>query len=263
MAADERPFSSTGKIDTRSAQCAINPLGLAIYLTCPVQEPVLFNASVFDNIANGLVGTPWETASHDDQMKLVQEAAKLAFAHDFIENLPQGYHTRIGERGGLLSGGQRQRIAIARSVISGPKILLLDEATSALDPHAEATVQKALDHAMQNRTTIVVAHKLATIRKADNIVVMSQGKIMEQGTHEELARKNGIYASLVKAQDIAPANLEQDHGSEGMSTSDEGPEMGDNQSVTRVRTAETQKPAALRDREDHSLYKKIGIIHNI
>ncbi|KAH1571385.1 hypothetical protein KXW39_009270 [Aspergillus fumigatus] len=226
-------------------------------------EPVLFNASVFDNIANGLVGTPWETASHDDQMKLVQEAAKLAFAHDFIENLPQGYHTRIGERGGLLSGGQRQRIAIARSVISGPKILLLDEATSALDPHAEATVQKALDHAMQNRTTIVVAHKLATIRKADNIVVMSQGKIMEQGTHEELARKNGIYASLVKAQDIAPANLEQDHGSEGMSTSDEGPEMGDNQSVTRVRTAETQKPAALRDREDHSLYKKIGIIHNI
>ncbi|EAW17072.1 ABC transporter ATP-binding protein [Aspergillus fischeri NRRL 181] len=227
------------------------------------QEPVLFNASVFENIANGLVGTPWETASHEDQMKLVQEAAKLAFAHEFIENLPQGYHTRIGERGGLLSGGQRQRIAIARSVISEPKILLLDEATSALDPHAEATVQKALDRAMQKRTTIVVAHKLATIRKADNIVVMSQGKIMEQGTHEELARKNGIYASLVKAQDIAPANLEQNHGSGGTSTSDEGPEKEDDQSVARARTAEAQQLAALQDREDHSLYEKTGIIHNI
>lgn len=224
---------------------------------------MLFNASVFENIANGLVGTPWETASQADQMQRVQEAARLAFAHDFIQNLPQGYHTRVGERGGLLSGGQRQRIAIARSVISEPKILLLDEATSALDPHAEGIVQKALDRAMQKRTTIVIAHKLATIRKADNIVVMSQGKIMEQGRHEELARKNGIYATLVKAQDLAPANIERDHGSGGTSTSDEASEKGDDQSVARVQTAEAQQLAALQDREDHGLYEKTGIIHSI
>lgn len=229
---------------------------------------MLFNGSVFENIANGLFGTQWEAASHKDQMQHVQEAAKLAFAHDFIQNLPRGYHTRIGERGGLLSGGQKQRIAMARSVISEPKILLLDEATSALDPQAESIVQKALDSASENRTTIVIAHKLATIRNADNIVVMSKGKIMEQGRHEELVFRNGIYATLVKAQDLAPAKIEKNHSLEGTSTADEASENGDNhvdrvQSLTRIRTAEAQQLAALKDREDHDLYKKTGIIHNI
>jgi len=230
---------------------------------------VLFNGSVFENIANGLVGTQWESASQEDQMQRVQEAAKLAFAHDFIQNLPRGYHTRIGERGGLLSGGQKQRIAIARSIISEPKILLLDEATSALDPHAEGIVQKALDSASENRTTIVIAHKLATIRNADNIVVMSQGKIMEQGRHEELVSRNGIYTTLVKAQDLAPANIEKNHGSGDTSTSDEASEKGDNdnhvdrvQSLARIRTAEAQQ-LALKDREDHDLYERVGIIRNI
>ncbi|CAM1503728.1 Fc.00g013190.m01.CDS01, partial [Cosmosporella sp. VM-42] len=231
-------------------------------------EPVLFDGSVFENIANGLVGTQWEAASQEDQMQHVQEAAELAFAHDFIQGLPHGYHTRIGERGGLLSGGQKQRIAIARSVVSEPKILLLDEATSALDPHAEGIVQKALNSASKNRTTIVIAHKLATIRNADNIVVISKGKIMEQGHHEELVSRNGIYAILVKAQDLAPAYIEKNHGSEGTSTSDEASEKGDDhvdrfQSPASIRTIEEQQLAALTDREDHDLYEKTGIIHNV
>ncbi|OJJ00274.1 hypothetical protein ASPVEDRAFT_189111 [Aspergillus versicolor CBS 583.65] len=227
------------------------------------QEPVLFNGSVFDNIVNGLVGTKWEAASKEDQMQRVEEAAKLAFAHDFIQDLPKGYHTRIGERGGLLSGGQKQRIAIARSVISEPKILLLDEATSALDPHAEGIVQKALDSASQNRTTIVIAHKLATIRNADNIVVMSQGKIMEQGRHEDLVSTNGVYATLVKAQDLAPANI-QNHGSESTSEGSENGEDVDRvQSLAKIGTAQAQKMAALKDRENHDLYDKSGIIRNI
>lgn len=221
---------------------------------------------MFENIANGLVGTDWETASQEDQMQRVQEAAKLAFAHDFIQGLPKGYHTRIGERGGLLSGGQKQRIAIARSVISEPRILLLDEATSALDPHAEDIVQKALDSASANRTTIVIAHKLATIRNADNIVVMSQGKIMEQGRHEELVSTNGVYATLVKAQDLAPANIEN-HSPESASSSD-GSENGDDhidrvQSLAKVGTAQAQQMTALKDRENHDLYDEAGIIRNI
>ncbi|KAL4769338.1 P-loop containing nucleoside triphosphate hydrolase protein [Aspergillus nidulans var. acristatus] len=229
------------------------------------QEPVLFNGSVFDNIANGLVGTQWETESQEDQMQRVQAAAKLAFAHDFIQNLPQGYHTRIGERGGLLSGGQKQRIAIARSVISEPKVLLLDEATSALDPHAEGIVQQALDSASANRTTVVIAHKLATIRNADKIVVMSEGKIVEQGRHEELVVRNGVYASLVKAQDLAPANVEGNGDLGETSTSDEDSEEGEVQSLLRPWTADaqTQQLAAPRDQGDYKLYGETGIIHNI
>ncbi|KAE8309901.1 P-loop containing nucleoside triphosphate hydrolase protein [Aspergillus transmontanensis] len=224
--------------------------------------------NVFENIANGLVGTQWEAAPQEEQMQRVQVAAKLAFAHEFIQNLPQGYHTRIGERGGLLSGGQKQRIVIARSVISEPKILLLDEATSALDPHAEGIVQKALENASKNRTTIVIAHKLATIRNADNIVVMSKGKIIEQGRHEELVSRNGIYATLVKTQDLAPANIENDDRLESTRSSDRISEketyhVGRIQSLARMRTPKTQQLAAVRYLEDHDLYDKTDIIRNI
>ncbi|KFA70912.1 hypothetical protein S40288_10162 [Stachybotrys chartarum IBT 40288] len=230
-------------------------------------EPVLFNGTVFENIANGLVGTSWETASQTDQMKHVQEAAKLAFADEFILNLPQGYETRIGERGGLLSGGQKQRIAIARSIVSQPKILLLDEATSALDPHAEGIVQKALDSASENRTTIVIAHKLATIRNADKIVVMSKGKIVEQGRHEELVSSNGVYATLVKAQDLTPANVDKNE-SEEQSPSDQVTEDGHGavertRTLTKVRTAEAEQLATRGNRENYELYEKSGVIHNI
>ncbi|KAJ5144587.1 multidrug resistance protein 1 2 3 [Penicillium atrosanguineum] len=166
------------------------------------QEPVLFQGTVFDNIRHGLIGTQWEHAPRNQQMEQIQEAANMAFAHNFIAELPDGYDTQIGQRGGLLSGGQKQRIAIARSIVSQPKVLLLDEATSALDPHAEGVVQKALDKASEGRTTIVIAHKLATIRKADNIIVMNKGQIVEQGTHEELIVHDGTYAQLVRIQDL-------------------------------------------------------------
>ncbi|KAI1635486.1 ABC transporter [Biscogniauxia mediterranea] len=167
------------------------------------QEPVLFNGTVFENIANGLVGTPWEHSPIEEQKRRVKAAAEFAFAHDFITKLPEGYSTRIGEKGGLLSGGQRQRVAIARSIVSEPKVLLLDEATSALDPHSEGIVQRALDNVARSRTTIVIAHKLATIKAADNIVVMAQGRILEQGSHASLLAKGGTYATLVRDQDLS------------------------------------------------------------
>lgn len=135
-------------------------------------------------------------------MHHVEEAAKLAFAHEFISKLPNGYNTQVGEHGCLLSGGQKQRISIARSIISKPKVLLLDKATSALDPEAEDIVQKALDTVSKGRTTIVIAHKLATIQKADNIIVMMKGRIVEQGTHQSLIMCGGTYARLVQIQNL-------------------------------------------------------------
>ncbi|KAH8651601.1 P-loop containing nucleoside triphosphate hydrolase protein [Tricladium varicosporioides] len=165
------------------------------------QEPVLFKGTVFENVAKGFVESQ-RFLSHNQKMELVQEACRLSNAHEFIKELPQGYHTQVGERASRLSGGQKQRIAIARSIISNPKILLLDEATSALDPMAEGIVQDALDQVSRNRTTIVIAHRLSTIMKADNIAVISEGKIIEQGTHHELVNLKGHYSALVHAQDL-------------------------------------------------------------
>ena len=174
------------------------------------QEPTLFGTSIFENISHGLIGTDSEHAANDKKKELVIDAAKMANAHDFITQLPEGYETNVGERGFLLSGGQKQRIAIARAVVSDPKILLLDEATSALDTRSEGVVQAALDKAAVGRTTIVVAHRLSTIRDADNIVVMSQGRIVEQGTHNELLERQQAYASLVEAQQIAAATKREE-----------------------------------------------------
>ncbi|GKT51747.1 leptomycin B resistance protein pmd1 [Colletotrichum spaethianum] len=224
------------------------------------QEPVLFNGTVFENIANGLVGTSWETASRADQMQRVEYAAKLAFADDFITNLPDGYNTPIGERGGLLSGGQKQRIAIARSVISEPKILLLDEATSALDPHAEGIVQQALDSVSKDRTTIVIAHKLATIRNADNIVVMSKGKIIEQGKHDDLVALNGAYAKLVKAQDLS---VEKKDATDENTDDEVTATVEPVQSLVKYETAVDQRLASQMDVEDFNLHKHTGLIYTI
>ncbi|RHZ54004.1 uncharacterized protein CDV56_100585 [Aspergillus thermomutatus] len=170
------------------------------------QEPVLFSGTIFDNVAFGLVGTQWAEASYEQKRALVKEACQDAFAHDFIENLPKQYDTQIGERARMLSGGQKQRIAIARSIVSRPSVLLLDEATSALDLKAEKIVQSALDNISVGRTTITIAHKLATVQKADNIAVMSAGRIIEQGTHHELIARDGAYARLVRGQDLQKTN---------------------------------------------------------
>ncbi|KAI5864665.1 P-loop containing nucleoside triphosphate hydrolase protein [Durotheca rogersii] len=170
------------------------------------QEPTLFGTTIYNNIRHGLIGTRFQNESEDKQRELIFEAAKKANAHDFISALPEGYETNVGERGFLLSGGQKQRIAIARAVVSDPKILLLDEATSALDTKSEGVVQAALEAAAEGRTTITIAHRLSTIKDAHNIVVMSLGTIVEQGTHDELLKRNGAYAKLVTAQNIAKVN---------------------------------------------------------
>ncbi|KAK9453529.1 P-loop containing nucleoside triphosphate hydrolase protein [Dipodascopsis uninucleata] len=166
------------------------------------QEPTLFACSIYENICYGLIGTKYEHASDVEKKELVIDACKQANAWDFIKDLPGGLETSVGERGFLMSGGQKQRIAIARAIVSNPKILLLDEATSALDTKSEGVVQEALDRASKNRTTIVIAHRLSTIKDADLIVVMRRGEILEQGTHNELLENKGDYYSLVQAQSI-------------------------------------------------------------
>lgn len=155
------------------------------------QDAVIFSASALENIRYGSPGASEEA---------VREAARAAFADDFISALPEGYDTFLGERGVRLSGGQRQRIAIARAILKNAPLLLLDEATSALDAQSERMVQAALDSAMENRTTLVIAHRLATVQKADRIVVLDHGGIVEQGTHATLVAQGGVYARLAALQ---------------------------------------------------------------
>jgi ATP-binding cassette subfamily B (MDR/TAP) protein 1 len=170
------------------------------------QEPFLFNDTIFKNVSFGLIGTKYEKSSDAEKLKLVKEACREAYASEYIERLPDGYETTVGESGIKLSGGQRQRLAIARSIVSRPPILILDEATSAIDVRGERIVQEALDKVSRNRTTIVIAHRLSTIKKADKIVVMQKGKVMEQGTHENLLKDSeGVYYKLVHAQKLAMA----------------------------------------------------------
>ena len=155
------------------------------------QQSILFNDTVFNNIALG---------AGDVNLTAVEEAAKIANAHDFISKLPKGYQTTIGDGGNKLSGGQKQRLSIARAVLKNPPIMILDEATSALDTESEKLVQEALYKLMQNRTSIVIAHRLSTIQHADEIVVMHEGEIAERGTHKELLEKKGSYFKLIQLQ---------------------------------------------------------------
>lgn len=158
------------------------------------QEAILFNDTVFNNIAFGV-----ENATEAD----VIAAAKIANAHDFISAMPEGYYSNIGDRGCKLSGGQRQRISIARAILKNPPILILDEATSALDTESERLVQDALDGLMKNRTTIVIAHRLSTVVNADSICVLEGGRIVERGTHKDLIARGGVYKKLQDAQKIS------------------------------------------------------------
>ena len=156
------------------------------------QEVILFNDSIEQNIAYGV----HEEIGHDR----IEQAARLANAHNFIMEKPEQYRTMIGDRGIQLSGGQRQRIAIARAMVKNPEILIFDEATSALDNESEKVVQEAIDHAMENRTSLVVAHRLSTVKNADRIIVLEKGRVVESGNHEELLEKNGVYKMLYDIQ---------------------------------------------------------------
>ena len=158
------------------------------------QDSILFNDSVKANL---LLAKP--DASDDE----IEAALKVANAWEFVSDLPEGMHTNIGDSGNKLSGGQKQRLSIARAVLKNPPIMILDEATSALDTESERLVQDALENMMRNRTSVVIAHRLSTIQNADKIVVLSKGKIVEQGHHQELLDKKGIYHSLVEMQSLA------------------------------------------------------------
>ena len=185
-------------VDIRQA----DPRELRRRMALVPQDPIIFGADAWENIRYGLPGV-------DDTA--VRRAAEAAHAAEFLEQLPQGFHTFLGERGIRLSGGQRQRIAIARAILRDPAVLLLDEATSSLDAESERLVQEALEELMQGRTTLIIAHRLATVRKVDQILVMDQGRIVARGRHDELVAEHGLYARLAALQfrDSVPVAAEE------------------------------------------------------
>ncbi|KJZ70341.1 hypothetical protein HIM_10270 [Hirsutella minnesotensis 3608] len=221
------------------------------------QEPTLFSGTISQNVADGLTGTDMDGLANEEKQRLVIEACKAAYAHEFIEGLPNGYETHIGERGASLSGGQKQRIVIARSIISDPKVLLLDEATSALDPNAERIVQAALNNVARGRTIIVIAHRLSTVRNADNIVVISKGEVVESGSHEQLLERGGVYARLVKAQDLGTGAGKADDDEEAAEDKDVAPADLD---VSRTHASAASESAVPRGHQPYGLLRGLLLI---
>ena len=192
------PVAGTVQIDgTDIRRFTTHDLRALMGIVC--QEPILFNDTVYNNITFG-VDTTQPAPNGMSWQQAVEQAARIANAHTFITEMPEGYNTVIGDRGSRLSGGQRQRLSIARAILKNPPILILDEATSALDSESEKLVQEALEHLMKDRTTLVVAHRLSTIKHADLICVMHEGQIVERGTHDDLYALNGYYTKLVDMQ---------------------------------------------------------------
>jgi ABC transporter fused permease/ATP-binding protein len=187
------PTSGVVRLDGRDLR-DLDPQWLRKQIGVVAQEPMLFSSSIAENIRYGK-----RTATDAE----VEHAARVANAHDFVSSFPEKYATRVGERGVQLSGGQKQRIAIARAVLKDPKILVLDEATSALDAESEHLVQEALDRLLEGRTTLVIAHRLSTVKNADRVLVLDGGRVVQQGTHGELVAEAGLYRKLVERQFVA------------------------------------------------------------
>ncbi|KAI1774119.1 P-loop containing nucleoside triphosphate hydrolase protein [Hypoxylon cercidicola] len=208
------------------------------------QEPFLFNDTIHNNVAHGLIGSAFQNESEERKRELVKEACKEAFADEFIDRLPDGYETLVGDNGTKLSGGQRQRICIARAVIKRPKILILDEATSAIDVRGERIVQAALDKVSQGRTTITIAHRLSTIKKADTIVVLQKGKVAEKGTHDSLLQdEKGVYYGLVHAQQLSLGEPTEAGDSDGPEEEDLGAVLSREKSAAYSETANAPEAA--------------------
>ncbi|KAI5790235.1 P-loop containing nucleoside triphosphate hydrolase protein [Geopyxis carbonaria] len=232
----------------------LNLRWLREHISLVQQEPVLFGTTIYGNVCHGLIGTRHENASEEVKRELVTKACVMSNADTFIRSLPEGYETNVGERGFLMSGGQKQRIAIARAIVSDPKILLLDEATSALDTRSEGVVQRALDTASQGRTTIVIAHRLSTVKSAHNIVVMTAGKMVEQGTHDELLERKGAYYSLVEAQRIS-----QENEKAAVNTTDEDEAIDDDEKLAlKVTKSRASGKGLDEDPEDSNTKDKLN-----
>ncbi|KAG2107280.1 multidrug resistance protein 1 [Suillus discolor] len=234
------------------------------------QEPVLFATTVRGNVAHGLIGTSYEDASDEEKFQLIKAACIKSNADSFVSHLPQGYDTMVGERGFLLSGGQKQRIAIARAIVSDPRILLLDEATSALDTRSEGIVQDALDKASTGRTTVTIAHRLSTIKDADCIIVMGKGLVLERGTHAELlADENGAYHRLVIAQTLREGHEDPETVISSDEKDSEKPRSDDLDIKSTIRTIDVvsqpkEKVGDQTPKEDYGLFylmRRIAGLH--